>query len=306
MSEKKPAYLIFDIETVVDGRLVQRVRQPDHPEWTPAESVAAYRKQLLETSNGKSDFVPHTFHLPVSVAIVKAGVDFSLLDAVTLDRPRYRPQVIAKQFWKGWGAYGQPTLVTFNGRFFDMPVMELAAYRYGIPVPAWFTTTGPSYQQPRNRFNTSAHLDLQDLLTNFGATMVNGGLNLCAQLLGKPGKMGTKGSMVQELWEQGERQRIDDYCLCDALDTYFVFLRTRVLVGLLSVEKERALVESARAWIEQAAATNPALVEYLEHFRFWQPIGDDDWPFLADEVEPKPLAPVSESGPPAQAAEAEG
>jgi len=271
---------VFDSETVVDGRLVQRVRFPDRPELTPAQAVALYREQLLTASNGKSDFVPATFHVPVSLAIVKVGSDLALQEVRTLDRPRFRPQVIARQFWKGWTTYGQPTLVTFNGRFFDMPMLELAAYRYGISVPSWFTTSGASYTQPRNRFNMGAHYDVQEFISNFGAMQVNGGLNLCAQLLGKPGKMDTKGNMVQQLWEAGDLLRIDDYCMCDALDTYFVFLRTRVLAGQIAIERERELVERARTWIERAAADgNLALVEYLNRFEFWRVVGDDDDPF---------------------------
>ncbi len=275
----KPSFLVFDIETVVDGRLLQRVRYPDAPELTAAAAVARQRAELLEKTAGKSDFVPHTFHLPVSVAIAKVAADLELMEVITLDRPKFRPQVIARKFWKGWSAYGQPTLVTFNGRFFDVPVLELAAYRYGIPVPTWFNSTGSQYQQPRNRFNSAAHLDLQDFIGNQGATQVHGGLNLCAQLLGKPGKMDTKGSMVQELWERGERERIDDYCQCDVLDTYFVFLRTRVLAGVITIERERQLVERARAWIEQAAGHNLALAEYLRNFHYWEAVGDDDDPF---------------------------
>jgi hypothetical protein len=277
----KTAFLVFDIESVADGRLIQRIRYPDQPELTPEQTVAKYRAQLLETSNGKSDFVPHTFHLPVSVAIAKVAGDYSLQEVVTLDRPKFRPQVIARQFWKGWQAYDEPTLVTFNGRFFDLPVMELACFRYGIPVPSWFTSEGPSYQQPRNRYNQHAHLDLQDVLTNFGATMLNGGLNLCAQLLGKPGKMGTKGNMVQDLWQAGELLRIDDYCQCDALDTYFVFLRTLVLLGRITLEREHELVLKAKAWIEKAAAGNAALAEYLANFSAWTAPGDDGSPFVA-------------------------
>jgi predicted PolB exonuclease-like 3'-5' exonuclease len=276
----KTSYLVFDIETVTDGELVRRIRYPDEAALTPSQAVAKYRAQLLEQTAGKSDFIPHTFHLPVSIAIAKVGADFSLQEVKTLDRPRFRPQVIARSFWKGWTSYGQPTLVTFNGRFFDMPVMELAAFRYGIGVPTWFTSSGPSYSQPRNRY-ASAHLDLQDFITNFGAAHVAGGLNLCAQLLGKPGKMDTKGAMVQDLWEAGEHERIDDYCMCDALDTYFVFLRTRVLAGLLTLEREQDLVQSAKAWIETAAAAgNEAMTKYLEHFKNWKPVGDDDSPFV--------------------------
>lgn len=276
----KPAYLVFDIETVADGRLIQRVRYPDAPELTPEQAVAKQRAELLEKSGGKSDFIPHTFQLPVSIAIAKIAADFTLMEVTTLDRPKFRPHVIARKFWKGWHAYGQPTLVTFNGRFFDLPVMEMCAFRYGIAVPQWFTTSGPSYNQPRNRYNSNAHLDLQDFLGNAGATQMHGGLNLCAQLLGKPGKMDTKGNMVQDLWERGERERIDDYCMCDALDTYFVFLRTRVLLGQVDVARERQLVDHARAWITDAASRSLAMAEYLRHFRYWDPPADDGDAFL--------------------------
>jgi hypothetical protein len=276
----KPAYLIFDIETVADGRLIQRVRYPELKELTPEEAVAKQRVELLEKSGGKSDFIPYTFQLPVSIAIAKVAGDYGLIEVTTIDRPKFRPQVITRNFWKGWQAYGQPTLVTFNGRFFDIPVLEMCAYRYGIAVPSWYNAPGNTYSQPRNRFNTAAHLDLQDFIGNQGATQVNGGLNLCAQLLGKPGKMDTKGNMVQDLWERGERERIDDYCMCDALDTYFVFLRTRVLCGMITVERERQLVEQAKRWIESASGHNLALAEYLRHFQFWRAIGDDDDGFI--------------------------
>jgi predicted PolB exonuclease-like 3'-5' exonuclease len=137
-----------------------------------------------------------------------------------------------------------------------------------------------SWEDPRNRYNGSAHIDLQDLLGNFGAVWMHGGLDLLATLLGKPGKMDTKGHMVQDLWEAGEHIRIDDYCQCDALDTYFVFLRSRVLLGRISVEQERVLVEEARSLIAQRAEEVPALGHYLENFSLWQEPGDDGWPFV--------------------------
>lgn len=284
MSTSKPAYLVFDIETVADGRLVQEVRYPDAGELSPAQAVARYRAELMEKTG--SDFVPHTFQLPISVAIAKVAADYSLIEVVTLDAPRFRPQVIARAFWNGWERYGQPSLVTFNGRGFDVPVLEMAAFRYGIAIPHWMRFGAKAWDDPRNRFNSNAHIDLQEQLANFGATRINGGLNLCATLLGKPGKMGTQGHMVQELWEQGEAQRIDDYCMCDALDTYFVFLRLRVLQGFLQVEDEKRCVAGAHAWISAAAEQRPALAEYLESFSFWEPVGDEDWPFLAAKDAP--------------------
>ena len=35
--------------------------------------------------------------------------------------------------------------------------------------------------------------------------------------------------MVQDMYDAGRLAEINDYCRCDVLDTYFVFLRTRVL-----------------------------------------------------------------------------
>ena len=108
-----------------------------------------------------------------------------------------------------------------------MPLLELAAFRYGLSVPAWFRSDGKSFDHARNRYNTKAHIDLCELLTNFGSTRFTGGLNLAANLIGKPGKMDVEGHMVQDMYDAGRLAEINDYCRCDVLDTYFVFLRTR-------------------------------------------------------------------------------
>ena len=166
-----------------------------------------------------------------------------------------------------------PTFVSFNGRTFDIPLMELAAFRYGISVPAWFNIKERTYDQKRNRYNLGSHLDLQEILTNYSATRFNGGLNLAANILGRPGKMGIAGHMVQDLYNQGELERINDYCRCDVLDTYFVMLRTKVLTGELSVEDEQALVADATEWLEMKSQDFPIYTEYIEQCSQW----DNPW-----------------------------
>ena len=272
------SHLIFDCEAVADGKLIRRQLYGDDPSLSPEDAIGKLQAERREQTG--SDFIPHTWSLPVSVAIAKVGTDGHLLDLVSLDRPKFRPQIITERFWAGWDAYNRPTLVTFNGRGYDLPLLEMAAFRYGISLPGWFNDSGPSYQQPRNRFNSGAHWDLQEMLTNFGATRQSGGLNLLAGLLGKPGKMDTKGDMVQELYAQGEHQRIDDYCLCDTLDTYFVFLRCQVLRGALALDQEAACVAAAETLIQTKAQDHPALQDYLDRFRRWQPYGPDDEPFI--------------------------
>ncbi len=267
------SYLVFDVESVADGELVSKVRYPGQ-NYSADEAIETYQDELMESKG--TTFIPHTFQLPVAVVVAKVSVDFRLLDIVSLDEPEFRPHVITQHFWRGWEAYKYPTWVTFNGRSFDVPLMELAAYRFGVSLPKWFR--GEGYKSPRNRFNTSAHLDLQDVLTNFGAARCNGGLNLISQMLGKPGKVDLTGDQVQQQHNEGNKKAISDYCRCDVLDTYFVFLRTRVLTGHISLDQEIELVAEGKKWIEDRAEDCEAYQVYLSHWSEWKN------PWISEEV----------------------
>jgi predicted PolB exonuclease-like 3'-5' exonuclease len=270
MTGSEVAYLVFDVEAAGDGDLISRVKYAGQ-HLTAAEAIARYRAELIEQTG--RDVLPPTWVLPVAVAIAKISPDYRLIDVLTLDAPEYRPWEITRRFWQGWQHYRQPTFVTFNGRGYDLPVLELAAFRYGLSVPAWFNTEAKSYEQSRNRYNCSSHIDLMDLFSNFGATRVSGGLNLLANLIGKPGKTGIDGSQIQDMHDRGEREAINDYCRCDVLDTYFVFLRSRVMLGKLSLDEEQQIVGEARRWLEEHAHDSPACAHYLEHWGDWQPPG---------------------------------
>lgn len=267
MSQSQVEYLVFDVEAIADGDLISRVRYPGE-ELSPEEALAKYQAEQVEATG--SDFIPSTFMLPISVAVAKISADFRLQDLTVLDAPEYRPHQITQKFWQGWRHYGQPTLVTFNGRGYDLPVLELAAYRYGIALPEWFNIEARSFDQSRNRYNTGAHFDLMDLFSNFGASRVTGGLNLLANLIGKPGKTGIDGSQVQSMYAEGKVKEINDYCRCDVLDTYFVFLRSRVLTGHLSISDEQEIVTEAYQYLERESKGNTAYQHYLEHWGDWE------------------------------------
>ena len=266
-------YLVFDVESVAVGELVSRLRYPGQS-LRPQEAVRRYRDELMEKY--ESDFIPYTFQTPVSIAIAKVAADFGLIDLVVLDEPQFRPHVITEHFWRGWEKYGHPTLVSFNGRSFDIPLLELAAFRFGLNVSGWFNSRAKNYDQPRNRFNTQSHFDLCEMLTNFGSTRFTGGLNLAANLLGKPGKMDVQGDMVQDMYDAGRLAEINDYCRCDVFDTYFVFLRTRVLAGELTLDAEQEIIARTKQWLEDRADESEAYRAYLEHWGDWaNPWADD-------------------------------
>ena len=267
-------YLVFDIESVADGKLIADIQYAKEKKMSPMQAISRYQGERLEKYD--SDFIPYTFQQPVSVAVAKVDSRFRLLDLVTLDSPEYRTPVIVENFWRGWLSYGMPTLVSFNGRGFDIPLLELAAFRFGISVPEWFNLRDRSFDQKRNRYNLEAHLDLQDLFTNFGATRLNGGLNLIAKLIGLPGKMDIAGHMVQNLYDEGNLAEINSYCRCDVLDTYLVFLRAMVMTGRLHLDQEQKLFAETRKWLADRVAELPIYQEYLDKWQTW----DNPW---ADE-----------------------
>ncbi len=260
-------YLVFDVESVADGEVISKTKYPGES-LSPQAATLKFRQELLADSG--RDFIPYTYHIPVAVVVAKLRADLSIVDIVSLDQPLHRPPVIAKHFWIGWEKYDHPTLVTFNGRAFDVPLLELAAFRYGIAVPAWFNMLDRTYQQNRNRYNLNAHLDLHEILTNFGSTWFRGGLNLAAHLVARPGKMDIQGDMVQDLYAAGKVSEINEYCRCDVLDTYFVFLRVAVLMGKITLERELELVNGTKQMLEANATEHPAYRMYLDAWQDWK------------------------------------
>src|SRR5262245_2279882 len=129
-------YLVFDVESAADPELVARIRHPGE-NIDPIAAVQQYRTELMAKRG--TDFIPYTFQVPVSIVVAKVGEDFRLLDMVALDEPQFRSHIITEKFWRGWESYKRPTLVSFNGRTFDIPLLELAAFRYGLGLSGWFS-----------------------------------------------------------------------------------------------------------------------------------------------------------------------
>lgn len=274
-------YLIYDIESITDKNLLQKVLYPELSD-KPEE---AFQKHLSELAEEGRDFINPSFHRPISIAVLSLNADFEISKIGLLGRREETPEenseensnnktpntavstrTLVEHFWELYQDY-RPTLVDFNGKGFDLRVMELWAFRLGIVLPkSYFEKFGARY-----RFQEDSHLDLHEFLTNYGAIRYRGGLNLFSKILGKPGKMETQGHMVQEMFDAGEHFKIDDYCLADAADTYFVFLRTLVMRGRLSLVREQALVEAAQEKLLEMSKTQGYFKDYLKHFSLWDP-----------------------------------
>jgi 3'-5' exonuclease len=249
-------YLVFDIETIPDGDLLRAVKYPGESLSVDA-AVDKARTEALAASDGAKDFIASSFHVPIALCVAKVNQHFQLRNITCLDDPQFRPREIVRIFWERITHYTRngARLVTFNGRRFDIPLLELCAFRWGFDASDHFSHRRDRYKSP--------DIDLYEVLGNRGTNVIEGGLDLLAKMIGMPGKLGFRGDQVLDAWRAGRVREINDYCLGDVLDTYFVFLRLMRIQGRIDADREAELISLARSYIESKRDAYPALAHYL-------------------------------------------
>jgi len=239
------AFAIFDIETRVDKRLLNQALFAG----AGLSDEDAYRRMRDELRSRGGDFFPITLHVPISIAIGTAGGDHVLKTVEILAIADYSEENLVREFWARAERF-HGCLVTFNGRRFDLPVMELNALRYGITAPSYFADT----RAARARGAGERHLDLYDFLTNRGAVTLRGGMDLLLKMIGLPGKRGIDGSMVQEYFESGRLEEIHRYCRDDVIRTYFLFLRVQLMRGRIGEAAYNAAFSASEHFLAELDA----------------------------------------------------
>jgi predicted PolB exonuclease-like 3'-5' exonuclease len=237
-------YTIVDIETRIDKLLVRAIYFP-HTEMAEEEVYRQVRHRLMEEQG--NDFFPLSFHVPISIAVGQVNEERVLTAVETLNEDHYNEEELIRNFWQRFERFNG-TLVTFNGRNFDLPVLELQALKYGCQAPRYFSS------KARNRYGEEGHYDLYDFLTNYGVHRLRGGFNLLSKLIGLPGKTGIDGSMVQQLWQEGRLSDVHRYCRHDVIQTYFLFLRVELLRGRLTPEQYNCTLAESRRFREELEA----------------------------------------------------
>ncbi|MEA2627442.1 MAG: 3-5 exonuclease [Candidatus Binatota bacterium] len=230
---------VFDIETRIDKRLLNQVlfrgRGLDDD-----GAYEEFRRAAFE-DRGR-DFAPLAFHVPISVAIASVNAEHGLETIETLAGDASGEETLVRAFWTRIEEF-RGRWVSFNGRNFDLPVMELAALRYGCSAPRYFGGW-------RDAADDGEHYDLYDFLTRGGSYRLRGGLDVLLRMIGHPGKGRIEGSRVQELWDGGCLDEIHRYCRRDVLLTYLLFLRIELVRGRLAAERYGELVESVSTFAD--------------------------------------------------------
>jgi 3'-5' exonuclease len=145
----------------------------------------------------------------------------------------------------------RPTLVSYNGGSFDLPVLRYRAMIHGIAAPG---LTDEYFR----RYGTR-HVDLCDLLANFHPRAKVGLDDLC-KMMGLPGKPeGIDGSKVWEAVQQGQIQRVADYGETDVVNTYRLWLRHELFRGALTPAQLEASEADLAGYIRARLAERPHL-----------------------------------------------
>ena|SRR5579885_3491808 len=231
-------FAVLDIETRIDKRLVREALYRDQQ----MDDEQAYLRQRDELGGG---FFPTSLHVPISIAVGNVNEDHVLESVENLAEAQTSERELAREFWRR-AEHFSGCLVTFNGRGFDLPVLELQALRHGISAPAHFAR--------RSRWSDDHHLDLQDFLTNRGDFRIRGGLDLLLKSFGLPGKAGIDGSRVQELYDAGRLDEIHRYCRCDVIQTYFLFLRVQLMRGRIDADRYQRALAAASGFLAEIGA----------------------------------------------------
>ncbi|MFO1434979.1 MAG: 3'-5' exonuclease [Gammaproteobacteria bacterium] len=224
--------LVFDIETVPDVEAGRRLL--DLTGLSDADvAKAMFAKRRQET--GGSEFLKHHLQRVVAIStLLRTGDRLKVWSVGEVDSTE--AEILAR-FFDGIDKY-TPTLVSWNGGGFDLPVLHYRALINGVAAPRYWETgeddTSFRYNNYLSRYHWR-HIDLMDVLSGYQPRAV-ASLDDIATLLGFPGKLGMDGSQVWDAYLAGDREGIRDYCETDVINTYLVYLRFEQMRGRLNAE----------------------------------------------------------------------
>ncbi|UQB43337.1 3'-5' exonuclease [Thiomicrospira microaerophila] len=221
--------LIFDIETVPD---IEAARRVFGFESLPDEELlkAIQLKRRIETGG---DFQKHFLHKIVAIsAVLKTD---KMLKIWSIGDVESDEKNLIERFFEGIERF-EPTLVTWNGGGFDLPVLHYRALLHGISARTYWDMGDFNRDRKWNNYISRyqfAHIDLMDVMAGYQPRAV-AKLDEIALLLGLPGKMGLSGAGVLDQYLAGDIKGIRDYCELDVINTYLVYLRFQLMRGWLT------------------------------------------------------------------------
>jgi predicted PolB exonuclease-like 3'-5' exonuclease len=215
------SYLVLDIETIPDPEL-----------YAPPELPAGVERP----------FPPLYACRPIVLGVMWLDEELAVKRIGTIGESKDEAGMMAD--FADFMNTRKPHIVSWNGRSFDLPVLALRGLRFGLNFNWYYRGEGYRY-----RFSEEGHLDLGDVLSDHGAARMIS-LDGAARLIGLPGKTGVDGSQVEGLYNAGQLEALRHYCLSDVAQTAFLFLRYRLVAGLIERDVYRRAAAGLLAALE--------------------------------------------------------
>jgi len=252
---------VFDIETIPDIELGRRIYDLDG---LSDEDIARVMFNKRREETGDSEFLKlHQHRVCAISAVFRQGKNVRVWSLGESDSPE---EELISRFFDGIEKY-TPTLVSWNGGGFDLPVLHYRALRHGIRSPRYWETGSDDQSFRWNNYLSryhSRHTDLMDVLAGY-QPRANAPLDQVAVMLGYPGKMGMSGAKVWDEYLAGNIEGIRNYCETDVLNTYLVYLRWQLINGSLTQEQWQSEVDLLQTELEASGQSH--IREFLSQ---WQ------------------------------------
>lgn len=250
--------LVFDIESIPDyesGRKIHKLGD----ELSDKDVVKAM--QHLQFQKTGSEFMP--LHLQKIVAISAVFENRNQIKVWSLGDVDADEKEIIHRFFQGV-EQNTPTLVSWNGGGFDLPVLNYRSLLHGVQAPRYWETgdddTSFRFNNYISRFHWR-HTDLMDVLGNY-QPRAGAKLDEVATMLGYPGKFGMSGADVWDKYQQGAIEEIRNYCETDVLNTYLVYLNFEMIRGRISSELLDEKIKRVKIMLKDSG--KPHLMEFLK------------------------------------------
>ena len=243
--------LVFDLETVPDVYTGRRLHELEGLSDKHVAEIM-FRRALEQ---GGSEFLRHHLHQIVAIsAVLRIGERFKVW---SLGEPGSDEKELIERFFDGVERY-TPTLVSWNGGGFDLPVLHYRSLLHGVAAPRYWETGEEDGSFRFNNYLTrfhQRHTDLMDVLSGY-QPRASVKLQEMATLLGFPGKLGMDGSKVWDFYQTGDIESIRNYCETDALNTHLVYLRYQLIRGRLNEASYAAECKIVRSHLEAESAAH--------------------------------------------------
>lgn len=245
-----PEYaLVFDLETIPDIHMYQK--------------ITGHSSDMFEIDMAKETFPKICYHRIIcgGLSLIRLSDGEAGSDCIT-DEKKF-----LTMFIELINDFKNPTLVSFNGYSFDLPLIQYKLMQHRLPAIQLMdkgqVVKDKRFNSYRNRYH-DLHIDLCDQMANHTSTKMS--LHEMSCMMGLPGKKGIGGDQVFSEWKKGNLQSIQDYCMIDILNTSLLFLRYLEISFHFESNQMNQIIEKYLASVLKSKLRCSLIEEYIHDY----------------------------------------